>query len=108
VAATVVSTAAPDQFVIDAGAKALGKDRAPWMQGHGAVPAYPDAVIARVYDHHGVCEVPAGSRRPSVGEVVAVVPNHACPVLNLATSFLVVSGGRSVDEWAVDARARNA
>jgi D-serine deaminase-like pyridoxal phosphate-dependent protein len=108
VAATVVSTAAPHQFVIDAGAKALGKDRAPWMQGHGAVPAYPDAVIARVYDHHGVCEVPEGSERPSVGDVVAVVPNHACPVLNLATSFLVVSGGKNIGEWSVDARARNA
>lgn len=108
VAATVVSTAAPDQFVIDAGAKALGKDRPPWMQGHGAVPACPDAVITRLYDHHGVCEVPEGAARPRVGEVVAVVPNHACPVLNLATSFTVVSGGQSIGQWAVDARARNA
>ena len=41
IAATVVSTAVDGQVVVDAGAKALTKDVAPYLDGHGAIPAYP-------------------------------------------------------------------
>jgi D-serine deaminase-like pyridoxal phosphate-dependent protein len=107
VAATVVSTAVPGQFVLDAGAKTLAKDRPSWLTGHGAIPGHRDAVITRLYDHHAVCEVPDGARRPSPGDVVAVVPNHICPVINLAANVVVASAGGQVARWAVDARARN-
>ena len=56
VAATVVSAAVDGQVVIDAGAKTLTKDVAPYLAGHGAIPAYPEAVIERVSDYHGVVE----------------------------------------------------
>ena len=65
---TVVSTAVPGQVVIDAGAKMLGLDRPAWVEGHGLVPAYPLARIARVWENHGVLEIPAGSPRPGLGE----------------------------------------
>ena len=67
VMATVVSIAVPGQLVIDAGAKALTKDRAPFLTGFGALPAYPDAVIERVNDYHGVVTVPAGLPAPHLG-----------------------------------------
>jgi D-serine deaminase-like pyridoxal phosphate-dependent protein len=107
VASTVVSTAVPGQFVIDAGAKTIGKDRPEWLSGHGLIPAAPQATITRLSDHHAVCEVPEGAGRPQVGEVVAVVPNHICPVINLAPEVVVVRNGRQVARWTVDARARN-
>jgi len=80
VIATVVSTAVPGQVVIDAGAKALTKDRAPFLTGFGGLPAYPDAVIERVNDYHGIVLIPPGAGGPHLGEVVAVAPNHVCPV----------------------------
>jgi D-serine deaminase-like pyridoxal phosphate-dependent protein len=104
VAATVVSTAVPGQFVLDAGAKTLAKDRPSWLTGHGAIPGHPEAVITRLYDHHAVCELPAGARRPSPGDVVAVVPNHICPVINLAADVVVARAGAQVGRWTVDAR----
>ena len=107
VATTVVSTAVPGQVVIDAGGKTLAKDRPAWAAGFGILPAYPDATIVRTYDYHGVVEFPAGARRPSLGEVVAVIPNHVCPVVNLADSFLVASSGTVVDRWPVDARGHS-
>jgi len=107
IASTVVSTAVSGQFVLDAGAKTIGKDRPPWLPGHGAIPAYPQAVISRGSDHHAVCEVPDGARRPRVGEVVAVVPNHICPVVNLATEVVVARRGQQITRWTVDARAHN-
>ena len=88
VAATVVSSAG-DRFVLDAGAKALTKDRPDWLPGFGEVEAYPDVVIEKLSDYHGVTRVPPLARRPGVGEVVAVVPNHICPVVDLVSSFTV-------------------
>ncbi len=107
VAATVVSHGARGGFLVDAGAKILGKDTAAYVAGHGAVLGYPDAVLARVNDHHGVAEVAEGTPRPPIGDVVWIIPNHVCPVVNLVDELTVVQGGRIVDRWRVDARGRN-
>ena len=107
VATTVVSAGAGGGFVIDAGAKILAQDVAPFISGHGAVVGYPDAVIQRLNDHHGVVDLPAGVARPAVGTIVWVVPNHVCPVINLVDTFVVAQNGRAVGTWAVDARGRN-
>ena len=107
VAAAVVSAGPGGGFVIDAGAKILAQDVSPLIPGHGAIVGWPDAVISRLNDHHGVVELPAGSDRPAIGSVVWVVPNHVCPVVNLVDSFLVAQEGRVVGRWPVDARGRN-
>jgi D-serine deaminase-like pyridoxal phosphate-dependent protein len=106
VAATIVSDAVPGQVVLDAGAKTLTKDLAPYLRGYGALPAYPDAVIERLSDYHGVVRIPPRSPAPRVGEVVAIVPNHVCPVVDLFDSFVAVRGRRLVGALPVDARGR--
>ncbi|MEP6638729.1 MAG: alanine racemase [Chloroflexota bacterium] len=107
VAATVVSAGPRHGFVIDAGAKILAKDVTPFLDGHGSVLGYPEAVIERVNDHHGVVELPPGSPRPAIGSIVWVMPNHVCPVVNLVDEYVIASEGRVVDRWLVDARGRN-
>jgi D-serine deaminase-like pyridoxal phosphate-dependent protein len=107
VAATVVSTAVDGQVVINAGAKTLTKDKAPYMPGYGVIPAYPDGVIERLSDYHGQVRFPAGAPRPALGEVVAVVPNHACPTIDLFDSFVATRSGTIVGNWPVDARGRS-
>jgi D-serine deaminase-like pyridoxal phosphate-dependent protein len=107
VAARVVSHGTQGGFIVDAGAKVLTKDIAPYLTGYGAVLGYPDAVLARVNDHHGVAEVPPGSPRPPIGSMVFIVPNHVCPVVNLVDELVVVQAGAVVDRWRVDARGRN-
>jgi D-serine deaminase-like pyridoxal phosphate-dependent protein len=107
VAATVVSVAVRGQVVIDAGAKTLAKDRPAWAEGFGFLPAYPEASIVRTFDYHGVVAIPDGTPAPALGEVVAVVPNHVCPVVNLADTFVISRGGRAIDRWPVDARGRS-
>jgi D-serine deaminase-like pyridoxal phosphate-dependent protein len=101
---TVVSTASPGQVVLDAGAKTLTKDRASYVEGYGALPAYPDAVIDRLSDYHGIVRIPPGTPAPHLGEVVAVVPNHVCPVVDLFADFVVLRAGRVDGRWPVDAR----
>jgi D-serine deaminase-like pyridoxal phosphate-dependent protein len=106
VAATVVSVHA-DRLVLDAGAKALTKDKADWLDGYGTMPAYPSLVIERVNDYHGIVRILAGVARPAIGEIVAVVPNHVCPVVDLFDAFHVVAADGSSESWPVDARGRS-
>ena len=106
VAATVVSTSVPGQVVLDGGAKTLTKDRAPYLEGHGHVRGYPDAVIDRLSDYHGVVTIPEGTPAPHLGEVVAIVPNHVCPVVDLFDWFVATRGDKVLGTWPVDARGR--
>jgi D-serine deaminase-like pyridoxal phosphate-dependent protein len=118
IAGTVVSVDADGgRFVVDAGAKILAKDVADYVAGHGSVvplagsgaleAAGVEAVVSRIYDYHGVVQLPDGSAMPSVGEVVAVVPNHICPVVNLVDHLVIVQAGRIIGHWPVNARGRN-
>ncbi len=104
VAATVVSTAVDGRCVLDSGAKTLAKDKPGWLAGHGVVPQLPGAVIGSVYDHHAVLDLPRDLRPPQVGDVVAVVPNHACPVVNLSDELVLARGGEVVERLPVLAR----
>ncbi len=107
VAATVVSASVAGQVVLDAGAKTLTKDRASFLEGFGTIPAYPDAVIERLFDYHAAVIVPPGSAAPRLGEVVAIVPNHVCPVVDLFDAFVAVRASALVGRWPVDARGRS-
>ena len=106
VAATVVSDNVPGKFVINAGAKSLTKDMPPYLTGFGMIPEYPDGVIERVSDYHGEVRLPDGAQGPRLGDVVAVVPNHACPVIDLYDTFVATRSGTVVGEWPIDARGR--
>jgi D-serine deaminase-like pyridoxal phosphate-dependent protein len=107
VAATVVSTAVPGQVVLDSGAKTLTKDRAAFLEGFGVLPAYPDAVVERLFDYHAAVSIPPGSPAPALGDVVAIVPNHVCPVVEQFDDFIVARGGVAEARWPVDARGRS-
>ena len=107
IAATVVSTAVDGHVIIDAGAKTLTKDMPEYLVGYGSLPAYPEAVIERVSDYHGVVRIPAGTQRPALGEVVVVIPNHCCPVVDLFDEFVATRGGVEIGRWPVDARGRS-
>lgn len=105
VAATVVASHADGRFVLDAGSKAIAADKPLWVNGHGLLPAYPEAELRSLSEHHCVCWTTG--RRPAIGEVVAMIPNHACVVVNLVDSMTVVSQGAVVDIWPVASRGRN-
>ncbi|MEX1179144.1 MAG: alanine racemase [Nitriliruptor sp.] len=106
VAATVVSTSVEGGCVLDSGAKALAKDKPGWLAGHGVVPQLPGAVIRFVYDHHAVLDLPPDLPPPRVGDIVAVVPNHVCPVVNLTDELVLARAGNVVEHLPVLARGR--
>jgi D-serine deaminase-like pyridoxal phosphate-dependent protein len=92
---------------VDAGAQALTTGVAAYLDGHGYLPAYPGAVIEKVSDYHGNVRIPPGTRAPRLGEIVAIVPNHCCPVIDLRDSFLVLRGGEIAGTWPGGAPGRS-
>ena len=64
-------------------------------------------MIEKLSDYHGVTRVPPLARRPVLGDVVAVVPNHICPVVDLVSTFTVVAPDGRIERWPVDARGRS-
>jgi D-serine deaminase-like pyridoxal phosphate-dependent protein len=109
VLATVVSTAVPGQAVIDAGAKALGREpmRGAAGEGFGALLDRPDVVVARMSEEHGILDLSQTDWRPLVGDLVRVVPNHVCIVVHLNDLMYGVRGDRVETSWPVDARGRS-
>lgn len=105
VAATVVSTHGDGRFVLDCGSKVLSSDRQAWLAGFGLLPAYPEAEVRSLSEHHAVCWTTGAM--PRIGEVVGVVPNHCCVVVNLADELVAVQRGEMVDRWPLLSRGRN-
>ena len=103
VAARVVSVPRPGEAVLDAGSKALSGDRPAWLTGHGLILEAPEATIATLSEEHAVVRDLVTPLR--VGDLVRVVPNHVCTVVNLTSELVVVSGdGAVTGRWPVSAR----
>ena len=106
--ATVVSRPTGDRAIIDAGSKSLSSDLvAPSVgPGHGVILGYPDAIIERLNEEHGVVDLSRCSEKPTPGERVFIVPNHVCVVTNLHDQIVLTRDGRVIDEWRVAARGK--
>ena len=105
VAATVVSDWVPGQLILDVGTKALGREGNP-DKGYGGI-AGSKAILAKLNEYHGFLAAPPGELRPSVGDVLPVVPNHVCPVVNSFEELIVTdTSGTSMQRWPVAARGR--
>jgi D-serine deaminase-like pyridoxal phosphate-dependent protein len=106
---TVVSTAVPGKFVIDAGSKSLTSDRCainPDIAGFGHVVEYPQAKIVRLTEEHGEVDLSSSPRRPKIGERVHVIPNHICPCVNLQTMTWLRDESGNLEPMPVDARGQ--
>ncbi|WP_258058688.1 alanine racemase [Arthrobacter sp. B1805] len=96
----------PGRFIVDAGSKVLGSDRAPWATGYGRLLDHPEARIVALSEHHATVEWPCGAL-PPLGARLRVVPNHVCLAVNLVDEVQVVRDGVLRERWTVAARGRN-
>ncbi|MEX0627939.1 MAG: alanine racemase [Cucumibacter sp.] len=105
VLATVVSRPVAERAIIDAGSKALTSDLL-GLQGYGVVHSLGDARVYNVNEEHGYLDLSDVDAKPSVGDLVAVTPNHVCPVSNLFDRVVFVRGTEVLGAVAVAARGR--
>ena len=109
VLATVVSTSVPNQAIVDAGTKALGREPLPegTGRGFGQVLDHPEVVVTKMWEEHGALDLSASNWRPVVGERVRIVPNHVCVVTHLFDTAAGVRGDQVETTWPIAARGRD-
>ena len=102
---TVVSRAAPERGILDAGSKTLTADSG-GLEGYGFIIEHPEARIKGFAEEHGFLDLAACNARPSVGDIVRVIPNHVCVVVNMVDQLIAVRGTEIVDVYPVAARGK--
>jgi D-serine deaminase-like pyridoxal phosphate-dependent protein len=102
---TVVSRAAPERGILDAGSKTLTSDSG-GLDGFGLILEHPEARIARFAEEHGFLDLARSNTRPNVGDVVRIVPNHVCVVVNMMDEVVMVRGEEIVGVLPVAARGK--
>jgi D-serine deaminase-like pyridoxal phosphate-dependent protein len=105
VVGTIVSRAAPDRGIVDTGSKTLTSDTG-GLEGHGLILEYPEAKIAKFAEEHGFLDLTKCNDRPKVGDVVRIVPNHVCVVVNMVDRLVATRGDEIVGELPVAARGK--
>jgi D-serine deaminase-like pyridoxal phosphate-dependent protein len=103
---TVVSRAAPERGILDAGSKTLTSDPGGGLDGFGLILEHPEARIARFAEEHGFLDLARSNTRPNVGDVVRIVPNHVCVVVNMMDEVVMVRGEEIVGVLPVTARGK--
>src|ERR1700752_3103007 len=103
---TVVSRAGPERGILDAGSKTLTSDNGGGAGGDGLILEHPEARIARFAEKHGFLDLTRSNTRPNVGDVVRIVPNHVCVVVNMMDEVVMVRGDEIVGVLPVAARGK--
>jgi 3-hydroxy-D-aspartate aldolase len=96
--ATVMSHAAPERAVVDAGLKALSVD-----SGMPLVADLPGVEFLKASDEHGVLGLEPGAN-VGVGDKIRLVPGHCDPTVNLYDWIVGVRDGKVECVWPITAR----
>ena len=110
VVVTVVSRPSVDLAIVDGGSKTFATDVLPDrkplnLKGFGQVVGYPDAVLERLTEEHGMLRVTDGDT-PKVGETLRIIPNHVCSTVNLHDEVDFVDESGATERVVVAARGK--
>ena len=108
VLARVISVQRSGRAIIDAGVKAMSSDSVAAVGSLGVVcdrtlRPVPDVVFSDGNEEHGFL-TGDGAAVLSVGDVVRVVPNHACGTTNMWSHIVATRGEDVLADWAISAR----
>src|SRR6516165_3023538 len=92
---TVVSRAAPERGILDAGSKTLTSDPGGGLDGFGLILEHPEARIARFAEEHGFLDLSRSNTRPNV-----------CVVVNMMDEVVMVRGDEILGVLPVAARGK--
>ncbi|MBW6516427.1 MAG: alanine racemase [Candidatus Cloacimonetes bacterium] len=109
VISTVISKPTEDRIIIDTGSKCLGLDKgvhgSQLIKGHGLLKEYPEILIERLSEEHGILRVNK-DHEIQIGDRLTIIPNHACSVMNLFDDVYVVKEAQIYAKWQVVARGK--
>jgi len=106
---TVVSIPADDRAIIDGGSKTFSSDTLAHDEetGFGRIKGHPDIVLDHMNEEHGYLRLSDARRKLKIGQRLEVIPNHICPLPNLADRFYGVRRGVLEKEIPILARGKN-
>lgn len=107
VAARVISRPKQGYALLDAGTKSLSNQRwpgAPDTVGWSRVKGHPQAIVAKTWEEHAVLVLDEALEQLQVGDVIELLPNHICPVVDLFDSAVLMDNGHPVSLLKIDAR----
>ncbi len=108
VLATIISKPEPNRAIIDAGSKVFALDKGAhgneMLKGFGMVLG-KNAAIDRLSEEHGIMSIDPREDL-EIGDMVHIIPNHACTVVNLFDRAYGVRSDQVVDLFRVTARGK--
>ncbi|MFL2766226.1 MAG: alanine racemase [Paracoccaceae bacterium] len=100
---SVVSKANDNRGILDAGSKTLTSDTG-GLKGFGYITEYPEANIIKFSEEHGFLELKDCKNKPSIGDIVTVIPNHVCVAVNMVDKLVMVQNNKIIKTIPVAAR----
>jgi D-serine deaminase-like pyridoxal phosphate-dependent protein len=67
---------------------------------------YPDAQVTGFSEEHGIVDLSGSAKKPKIGEVVSVIPNHCCVVTNMMDEVYAARKGVVEAVYPVAARGK--
>ena len=102
---SVVSRAADTRGIIDAGSKTFTSDTG-GLDGFGLILEHPKAHIQQMAEEHGFLDLSDCETKPLIGDILRVIPNHVCVVVNMFDQLVAVRDNAIVDVLIVTARGK--
>ena len=108
VLAQVASVQRTGRAITDAGTKAMSSDTIAAAGSVGLAcdlsgTPLPDVTFAEANEEHGFL-LGDGASRLRVGDLVRLVPNHACGTTNMWSHVYAIRGDEILDDWPISAR----
>jgi D-serine deaminase-like pyridoxal phosphate-dependent protein len=100
---SVVSRGGPERGILDAGSKTLTSDTG-GLDGFGRIVEHPSARIHKFSEEHGFLDLSKCNDKPSVGDIVRVIPNHVCVSVNMFEQLVAIRDGEISQVIPVAAR----
>ena len=100
---SIVSKANENRGILDAGSKTLTSDTG-GLEGYGHITEHPGAKIIKFSEEHGFLDLENCKKKPMVGDIVTVIPNHVCVAVNMVDELVLVQNNKVVKTIPVAAR----
>ncbi len=96
-----------DYMVIDAGSKSLSSDKGVHgnntLKGFGLILEDHNLIIDRLSEEHGMV-IGQMISKFNIGDIITIIPNHACTAVNLFDEINVFDGNKLFDSYKVKGR----
>jgi D-serine deaminase-like pyridoxal phosphate-dependent protein len=107
VLATIIAHPAEDRYIIDAGSKCLGLDKGAHnislVKGFGIIKGHPELLMEALSEEVGKIQS-IGSTTVKVGDILEIIPNHACVAANMTNYLMGCRHGEVERRLYIDAR----